>query len=121
MFWFSMGSVVALITSFFTTNIYIQIIVFLVSSFTMLLFMKPLTKKVFKSNTKIKDELNINGIVGKNTLVTEEIDNSKNTGRVKVNGEIWRAINENESEVISPDAQVTVVKVDGVKLVVRKI
>ena len=120
MFWFSMGSVIALITSFFTTNIYIQIVVFLISSFIMLIFMKPLTKKVFKNNPKVKDELNINGIVGKNTLVTEEIDNSKNTGRVKINGEVWRAVNENESEVISPDTQVTVVKVVGVKLVVKK-
>ena len=42
-------------------------------------------------------------------------------GRVKINGETWTAVNENESEIISPDELVNIIKVDGVKLIVKKV
>ena len=45
-----------------------------------------------------------------------KIDNLKGVGQVKINGELWRAVSENESEIISSDTQVVIIKVDGVKL-----
>ena len=119
MFWFAIGALVALATTFITSSITIQIVVFLVVSVILTIFIKPLTTKLFRNETK--DELNVNGIIGKTAKVIETIDNINGKGRVKINGEIWTAVNENESEIISPDDLVSIVKVDGVKLIVKKV
>lgn len=118
MFWFAIGALVALATTFITSNITIQIVVFLVFSVVLAIFIKPLTTKLFKNETK--DELNMNGIIGKTAKVIETVDNINGKGSVKINGEIWTAVNENESEIISPNELVIIVKVDGVKLIVKK-
>ena len=118
MFWFAIGALVALATTLVTSNITIQIVVFLVVSVILTIFIKPLTTKLFKNETK--DELNMNGIIGKTAKVIETIDNINGKGRVKINGEIWTAINENEDELISPEELVSIVKVDGVKLIVKR-
>lgn len=119
MFWFSVGALVALVTTFITSNVTVQIVVFLVVSVISAIFIKPLTTKVFKNDAR--DELNMNGIIGKTAKVIEPIDNINGKGRVKINGEIWTAVNENESEIILTDELVSITKIDGVKLIVRKV
>jgi len=118
MFWFGIGALVALVVSFITSNIIIQAVVFLVVSVVLVIFTKPLTNKFFKNKTK--DNLNMNGIIGKTALVTKTIDNLKGTGEVKVHGEIWSAISEND-EIIEVENQVEILKIDGVKLIVKNI
>lgn len=119
MFWFALGALMALVVSLITSNIVIQVTVFLVTSLTLVIFMKPLTNKFFQNKTK--DDLNMNGIIGKNAIVTKNIDNLKGIGEVKVSGEIWTAISENESEVIEVGKKVEILRIDGVKLVVKNI
>jgi len=119
MFWFALGALAALVVSFITSNIIVQVAVFLVVSLALVIFMKPLTNKFFKNKTK--DELNMNGIIGKNAIVTKTVDNLKGVGEVKVSGEIWTAISENESEVIEVGKKVEILRIDGVKLVVKSV
>jgi len=119
MFWFAIGAIVALIVSLITSNIVIQASVFLVVSIILVIFMKPLTNKFFK--TKAKDELNMNGIIGKNAIVIKTIDNLKGTGEVKIHGEVWRAITESDGEIIEVEKQVEVLRIDGVKLIVKAV
>ena len=52
---------------------------------------------------------------------TKTIDNLNSTGEVKIHGEVWRAITENDSEIIEVDKQVEVLRIDGVKLIVKAI
>lgn len=118
LFWFAIGALVALLTTFITANLAVQIIVFLVISIILLIFMKPLTNRLFKNNAK--DDLNMNGIIGKNAIVTKEIDNVKGVGEVKVHGEIWRAVNQ-EERIIESGKQVVIQKIDGVKLIVKEL
>ena len=118
MFWFGIGALGALVTSIITSNLVIQIVVFLCISILLTLFAKPLTSKFFKN--KEKDELNVNGMAGKVALVTKTINNLEGVGEAKIGGEVWSAISENESEVIEVGTQVTVVRVDGVKIIVKK-
>lgn len=118
MFWFAIGAILALITSLITSNLIAQLVVFFVSTTLFIIFIKPLTNGLFKNDTK--DELNMNGIVGKRAIVVEDIDNLKNTGKVKLSGEVWKAVNENEGEIILSETQVDVIRVDGVKLIVKK-
>ena len=53
-------------------------------------------------------------------LVLEEINNTKNTGRVRLGREEWRAESKT-GELIPADAQVIVVDVDGTRLIVTKV
>jgi membrane protein implicated in regulation of membrane protease activity len=56
--------------------------------------------------------------IGKEGVVLEEIDNVKNTGRVRLKKEEWRADSETD-EVIPEGARVEVVRLDGTHLVVK--
>jgi len=57
------------------------------------------------------------GMVG---IVLEDIDNIKNTGRVRMNREEWRAESANEN-IIPKNKRVKVIKIDGTHLIVEPI
>ena len=115
-FWFGVGALAALLVSFFTGNLLIQATVFILTSSLLLLLTKPLTKKIVK-NTK-STATNVYSIIGKEGLVLESIDSLKNTGTIKVNGEIWSATSDTN---IDKDSKIKVTNVDGVKAKVIKI
>ena len=117
MVWFSVGGIAAAFTSFLTSNIYIQTIVMIIVSAILILATKPLTKKFLESKSKV--ESNVNALIGKKAKVIQEINNIENTGKIKVNGEVWKAITENSEEIIPADSDVTILAVDGVKLIVK--
>ena len=116
-FWLGIGSLFAMITSFFTENLIIQMVVFITTSTLLIIFTKPVVKKFL-----IKDEdtvvTNVYSIIGKKAIVIQDIDNLKSTGQVKIGGEIWSAQSES-NDIISKDTEVEIVKIDGVKLIVR--
>ena len=58
--------------------------------------------------------------IGKKGIVLEEIDNSLNTGRVRLDKEEWRADSEPDS-IIPKGQRVEVVRLDGTDLVVKVI
>ncbi len=115
-FWFSIGALFALIVSLFTQNLFIQSAVFVISSTLLLLFTKPLIKKMVK--TQKTKPTNVYSIIGKEGIVLEKIDSLNSTGKVKVNGELWSAISD---EDIEKDTIVKVLSVNGVKLKVQKV
>ncbi len=115
-FWFGIGALFALLTSFITNNLFIQIAVFLVSSSLLVILTKPLMKKFTKSEKTVPT--NFFSLSGKQGIVTKKIDCNNSTGQVKVKGELWSAISD---EDIEKDAKVKVLSIDGVKLKVEKI
>ncbi|MGN1412421.1 MAG: NfeD family protein [Oscillospiraceae bacterium] len=113
--WFSVGSLIALISSLFVSFPY-QLTIFIVVSILMLILTRPLIKKHMKVNFKpTNHELN----VGKIAIVTETINKAKQTGRVSLGGVEWTAITET-FEPIEVGSQVVVLKVEGAKLLVSK-
>lgn len=111
--WFAIGALASLITTYFTDNVIIQIVVFLVVSILMLIILKPLTKR-FK--TKHVIATNLDRVIGMEAIVTEEISKNK-VGEVRVDGKKWSAVS---NETIPKDAIVIVQKIEGVKLIVKK-
>lgn len=114
-FWFGIGALFAMIVSFFTTNIIIQTTVFLITSTIFILATKPLVKKfvdVKKTNT------NVFSIIGKKALVIKDIDPIHSSGQIKLNGEVWSAETEND-EIIKEGSEVEVLKINGVKAIVK--
>lgn len=116
LFWFGFGSLVAMIVSFFTSNIIIQTSVFLVVSVLLLLITKPFVKKfVDKKPTVITNAYNI---IGKKAIVLEDIDPIQSKGLVKIGTETWSAESEAD-EKISKDTEVEVTAIKGVKAIVK--
>lgn len=114
-FWFGIGALFAMIVSFFITNIIIQTTVFLITSTIFILATKPLVKKfvdVKKTNT------NVFSIIGKKALVIKDIDPIHSSGQIKLNGEVWSAETEND-EIIKEGSEVEVLKINGVKAIVK--
>jgi membrane protein implicated in regulation of membrane protease activity len=112
-FWFAIGSVFAMIISFFTDNIIIQSSTFLISS-AILIFTTRKFCNIFLKNDKPN---NVNSVIGKIGKVTVNIVPIDGTGQVKIGGEVWSAISENSSN-IPKDTEVIVKEINGVKVVV---
>ena len=115
-FWFGIGALFALLVSFITNNLFIQIVVFLVTSSLLVILTKPIMKKFIKAEKTVPT--NFFSLSGKQGIVTKKIDCANSTGQVKVKGELWSAISDKD---IEKDAKVKVLNIDGVKLKVEKI
>lgn len=112
-FWFGIGALFAMITSFFTDNIIIQTTVFLVTSTVLLFLTKPFVKKFSRKDTV---KTNAYSVIGKTGIVIKEINPAKGVGQIKIGGETWSAKAE---EIIPVGSQVEVLEIDGVKAVVK--
>lgn len=113
--WFALGSLAAVITSFITDNVFIQAAVFLAVSVITLLVARPLVR----NHKKRAVATNADSVIGKLAVITEEVNNIQNSGALYIDGKVWTARSES-GEVLPVDTPVTVVRIEGVKLIVKK-
>ena len=118
-FWLGIGAFFAFLTSLITDSQIIQIGVFAISSITLIILMKPIVKKFFKSNDDTV--MNSNSLIGKTGIVIKEINTLEGRGQVKVNGELWSAFTEDENITINEGEKVTVESISGVRLKVKSL
>ena len=118
-FWFGVGALLAMIVSFFTSNIIIQTAVFVISSTILIFVTKPFVKKFGQVQNPIST--NFYSIIGKIGIVTTEINSVNSTGQIKIDGEIWSATCEDSSSVIPMGTKVKVLEIKGVKAIVTPI
>ncbi len=112
--WLGLGALVSLLLAIFEVPFWVQLLVFVAVSAVALWATRPLVKKFFSNKVGTNSELDI----GKVAIVTETINNSLSKGRVKLNGTYWAA-RSLESDIIEEGSTVTVVEVDGSKLIVK--
>ena len=117
-FWFAIGALISMVVSIFTDNIIIQTAVFIIFSTILIFATKPFVNKFVHNKNSIKT--NAFSLVGKNGIVTKDIDSINATGQVKINGETWSAIGLDDIN-ISKDTEVRVEEIKGVKLIVSPI
>lgn len=117
-FWFAVGALLALITSFITDSIIIQSAVFLISSTLLMFLTRPFINKY--SSEKDSKKTNAFSIIGKEAIVIEDIDSINGKGQIKIGGEIWSAKTDN-NEIIPKDNKVEILSIDGVKVLVKAI
>ena len=114
--WFAAGALGALVVAGLGAPLFVQLIVFAVLAAIMLIFTRPLLKKLFPNKfIPTNSELEI----GKTAVVIEPIDNATGKGRVKLSGVNWAAISEN-GEDIPMDEIVVVKEVRSAKVVVAR-
>lgn len=112
--WFSIGALFAMITTFFTDLVQVQMLVFFVVSLLCLIMTKPVVNKLRKRKVQAT---NLDRVIGMSGVVTSPILPNE-VGEVKVDGKRWSAIS--SDGVISDGEMVNIVRIDGVKLIVEK-
>lgn len=115
--WFAGGALVAALVACFVDGWMLQVVIFAVVSLILLIFTKPIAQKHLMKNP---EKTNVESLIGEKAYVTEEINNIKSKGAVKLKGLEWSARSENE-EVIAADSEVVVKAVSGVKLIVSRL
>ena len=113
--WFAVGALGALIAAGFGAALWLQVVVFLALSGVTLLLVRPLAKKFL---TPRYQATNADRVIGATALATEEIDNLKGSGLVKISGQVWTARSAHDV-VIQPGREVKVLRIEGVKVFVE--
>ena len=114
--WFVAGAAAALIGALLGAGTPIQAALFLAVSAAALAATRPLVRRFAKDGTVAT---NADRALGETAKVTEAIDNAASTGAVYVDGKTWTARSADGS-VIPVGATVKVLRMEGVKLFVRK-
>lgn len=112
--WFSIGALILMVLSTFIESVIIQIALFAAISITLLVIF---TKYFVDKDKTFKYNTNLQGIEQKTGVVKVEILPYM-TGIVTLTGEDWTAISEN-NEKIEVGQLVKVIRIEGVKLVVK--
>lgn len=115
--WFAGGALVAIFAAIVGAPIWLQAVIFIVVSLLLLFFTRPVAVKYFN---KDRVKTNVESMVGRQAIVISEIDNLQSIGQVTVSGQEWSARSADERVSIAAGAVVTVVAINGVKLIVRE-
>lgn len=113
--WFALGALAALISALLKAPVWLQVLCFLVVSVLTLILTRPLVKKY--QSGKIQPT-NADTVIGKECLVTEEVNNILGTGAVTVDGKTWTARNLDENSITNVGEVKKVLKIEGVKLII---
>ena len=111
------GAFVAIIAAAFDAPLYVQITLFLSVSVVLLLFTRPIAMKYFNRD-RIKT--NAESLIGKQAIVTEEVDNLMAAGTVSVDGQEWTARNVMDGVKLPRGTIVIIRAISGVKLIVEE-
>ena len=114
-FWLGVGALVAMLVSFFTSNIIVQMSVFVISSGLLIFATRPLVNKI---NRKDVVPTNVYSLIGKKAIVIEDIDWVTGKGQIKFEGETWSAKSK-EQVNIPAGSEVEIVSIEGVKAFVK--
>ncbi len=109
---------IASIPAFIGASAGFQIATFAVAGIIIFALVRPFVKKVIQGKNHA-GELGLNTLVNKRGIVTEKIINSKNQGRVKIDGDLWRAYSENDED-IEEGASVIVKRAESITVFVEK-
>ena len=117
--WFAGGAFASFILSFFDgVSIWVQLVVFVLVSLLLLVFTRPALIRLIDKN---KVKTNVETIPGKTALVVEQIENLQSKGAVEIAGITWTARAQDDDEIIAVGEKVIVLRVEGVKVIVKKV
>ena len=113
--WFGVGALVAAVFALAGLSTGWQLAAFVVVSGVLFAVSRRFAERFSK---KQPPGIGADRFIGLEGVVLEEIDNMKDTGRVRLKKEEWRAESDS-GEVIPEGARVEVTRMDGTHLVVR--
>ena len=113
--WFAASALVSLALALLGVPEYIQIIVFFVCTALLLIFTRPIVKRMMKKPTI---HTNADRVIGATAIVIQCINNDLDEGQVKVLNQVWTARSVS-GEVFPVDTKVVVQSIEGVKVMVE--
>jgi len=114
--WFAIGAFAAMISAILGAPLWLQVLWFFAVSILTLCLTRPFAKKYVNSRAT---PTNADMLIGKECVITEAIDNVLGTGAVTVGGKVWTARTEEPDGKAEIGKVMTVVKIEGVKLIVK--
>ena len=109
--WACGGALVAMIIAFFGGSLPLQIVVFLVVTTILFFTTRHLDNKLVKTN--------VESLIGKHVIVSDDIDNLKSKGQVMINGVEWTARSKSNN-IIPTGTEVVICEISGVKAIVEQ-
>ena len=116
--WFAVGAFTALIFAMIGLPFPVQVLVFIIVSVALLVVTRPIAAKYLNSRVQ---KTNVDSLIGTKCYVTECVNNINQTGKAVVNGLDWTVRADDDREIINQGELVEIVRVCGVKLIVRKV
>lgn len=119
-FCFAVGGFAAAITAYIGGEIAWQLATFSIFTTISLIFVRPLAIKYFaKSREDRTSRTNADALIGRQGVVSEQICDGR--GRIKIDGDDWRATTEDLDEVIEVGTRVVVTHIESIILTVKKV
>lgn len=115
--WFAAGAVAGLIAAWLGAGVAVQVVLFAAVSAAALAVTRPLVRRYAAGKAV---PTNLDRVLGDTGRVTETIDNARSAGAVYVDGKTWTARSD-DGAVIPQGTTVKILRMEGVKLFVRKI
>lgn len=115
--WFACGALAAAVAAAFDVVFWVQVVLFILVSFAVLLAVRPVAVKYFNKDRTLT---NIESMIGRQAVVISEIDNLQSVGQVNVGGMEWSARSVSDDIDIPVGRIVIIRNVDGVKLIVEE-
>ncbi len=112
--WFATGALAAMIASLLGAEFWLQAVLFVAVSGILLSLLRPIFCKYVKPKIA---KTNTDAVIGSRGIVTARIDNVQAIGQVKLGAMEWTA-RSSSGEVIEAGTQVTVDRIEGVKVYV---
>lgn len=114
--WFAVGGLAALVAASIDLAVSAQLVIFVLFSAALLALARPFCRRFLQPKN---EPTNADRIIGAAAVVTEEIDNIRETGAVRVAGNVWTARAADQT-VIPVGAAVRVLEIRGVKAIVQQ-
>lgn len=114
--WFAGGALFAFIAELLGASVVVQWIVFVVASAIILTLTRPMVKKLSKKDVAVTGT---DMLIGKTAVMTKDTDSLGDLGEAKADGKFWTA-KSLDGQPIQKDTVVTIEKIEGVKLIVKK-
>lgn len=113
--WFIGGAVAGLVCAILDVPALLQWAVFIAVSAGLLALLRPVLKKYLRVKPM---KTNADRLVGQEALVTEQIDNLRETGAIRINGVLWTAKSADDTQ-IPIGTRVVIERIEGAKVYVK--
>ena len=113
--WFAASSLICMVLDLCGLGIEWQLGAFVVTSILLIIFTRPLIAKYLQRN---ESKTNVDSLIGEVATITKDIL-PDDRGEAKIKGQYWLAISADNNEILV-GTKVSVVAIEGAKLIVRK-
>jgi len=114
--WFAIGAVFAAVAAILGMGFLGQFVVFLVSSIVLLYFTRPIAEKYLKIG---EHKTNAESLIGEKAIIIQSFEKGQ-TGQAKVRGQVWSCEDIDGTESYQKGDEVIVVKIEGVRLLIKR-